>query len=127
MGHIRRDREMVRSCGHSIEQDWVGRDEAERLLETPCPVCAMDLPDLEGSDKQVSWAVDIRRDAIMAVEDKGIGGPEAMAEALRDALYGQTDAGWWIDHRHHARPSDWLKAAAETMSEDERAALLEGE
>ena len=127
MSHISREREMVRSCGHPIEQNWEGREEAERLLETPCDVCAMDLPELEGSDKQISWAEDIRREAIQAVEDQGIGGPEAMADALRDALYGQSDAGWWIDHRSHSRAVDWLQDAAATMDEDERAALLEGE
>lgn len=127
MGHIKRERDMVRSCGHPIEQDWMGRDEAEHLLETPCAVCAMDLPELAGSEKQVSWAEDIRRKAIVAVEELDIGGPEAMADALRDALYGQTDAGWWIDNRRWSNPANWLKAAAETIPEDEREALLEGE
>lgn len=58
------------------------------------------LPDLEGSDKQVSWARAIREDARVMlgtyVDKHSTPTDIASAEAL---LYGITDAGWWIDRK----------------------------
>ncbi len=75
------------------------------------------LPPLEGSDKQSAWAETIRLNAFGAV-DKVVKWMEqsapraaaedpdhwhAMQQSLRKAIHyleNQTDAKWWIDHRH---------------------------
>ena len=60
----------------------------------------MGLPDLVGSDKQISWARSIREDArvmLCAYTDKHSTATDmAASEAL---LYGIADAGWWIDRK----------------------------
>lgn len=85
----------------------------------------VDLPALAGSDKQVSWATDLRRRTIQAALVKLVDCPAAVAKwdatpaGRRDALLTalgtvaaeQTSAKWWIDHRSMGH-MDLLRAAA---------------
>ena len=125
MGHISRERDMVHTCGHAITEDWVGREQAEALVARPCDVCSMDLPELKGSDKQVAWAKDIRRDAIRKLDERGIGGPEELADAMRQALYQQDEARFWIDNRHWNNVENLLAAAVKNLSDAERERLMD--
>lgn len=75
----------------------------------------MELPELTGTEKQVSWALKIRLDAIKAMEkqieaQKALerlnpeGKPEREEYLMRlgfdDILKNETKASWWIDNRH---------------------------
>lgn len=85
----------------------------------------MHMPELIGSEKQVSWAVDIRHKAIASVKECLRRGQESFdcmyaergEEFLKTSLWRsikmvlqgvldtyfpqQTEARWWIDHRYH--------------------------
>lgn len=84
------------------------------------PACAeltSDRP-LEGSEKQVAWAEDIREKALIEIAretcsrirsyDEPIPGFDRFAAAV-DALLAKTDASWWIDNR--ASGTAMLRAA----------------
>jgi hypothetical protein len=75
------------------------------------------LPPLEGSDKQLAWAETVRLGAFSAIDKVLKWVDEVSAEAEREDpdywstvtqgitrsityLEEQTDAKWWIDHRH---------------------------
>lgn len=81
--------------------------EAAAIVETPA---------LNGSDKQVAWAADIRAKAIAEVLSmvKPEGRP-AVAASLAAVLATLTEARWWIDHRVATvyAINDAAKAAAE--------------
>jgi hypothetical protein len=53
----------------------------------------MGLPELQGTHKQVSWAVNLRDHAITI---HGF-------ESIEPVLLVQTDAAWWINHRQDLR------------------------
>lgn len=79
-------------CYHCqrMARDIAAVQEAQRL----------GLPDLVGSDKQVSWARTVRDEARVMlaawVDKNSTVSDVAASEAL---LYGITDAGWWIDRK----------------------------
>lgn len=61
------------------------------------------LPDLTGSDRQVSWARSIREDARVMLTAYIDRNPTPSDMAASEALlYGITDAGWWIGHKDDA-------------------------
>jgi hypothetical protein len=118
-------------CGHEIELDLKGnyntrRDAAATLAGRRCDDCvtaaraageaaarAAGLPMLNGSDRQVTWALDIRArevprlTALMAevrLEATAPGAPAWVDAALADVeaaysrIMSETAARWWIDH-----------------------------
>jgi hypothetical protein len=97
---------------------------AEQGEHQPCPACrakaaqgkatAAGLPALEGSDRQIAWAADIRPDMIQQAEqllhsevaklgdranEPVIAGNLQKARANIERLRAITKAGWWIDNR----------------------------
>ena len=119
------------SCGHQGEVDLFGksrdRERKVKYLETCiCPACqakkikkeAKDagLPELEGSEKQIHWALEIRKfqvgkledsvsEMISDLENKELTvdiSADLVAYCINDAakeLKNQTSAHWWIYHR----------------------------
>jgi len=99
-------------------QDEEARAEREqKAIEAKLAARERGLPPLEGSDRQVAWAEGIRLTAFSAIDkvQKWIEQNDAQAEAedpdhwhtvkqgIRKAtawLHEQTEAKWWIDHRH---------------------------
>lgn len=92
-------------------------ERAQRAVEHRLAARERGLPPLEGSDKQVEWAEGIRLTAFAAIDkvSKWIDKNDALAEeedpdhwqAVKqgiakaiDHLENQTEAKWWIDHRH---------------------------
>lgn len=68
------------------------------------------LPQLQGSDKQIAWALTIRESKLQDIADTrtlilgnvGKGPQEISDRALQvlDDMFEQTSAAWWIDHRN---------------------------
>lgn len=61
---------------------------------------------LQGSEKQIKWAGDIRMEAAQYIEAIRVQfvnapSPEARqkAEDALNAVFAQTSAAWWIEHR----------------------------
>lgn len=124
------------SCGHSEEHKLYGKhSERERkiawLQSTDCHQCyaaaqqqqreqaadnarqqaeSQGLPQLQGSDKQIAWALTIRERMLEDIADTrtlilgnvGKGPQEISDRALQvlDEMELQTSAAWWIDHRY---------------------------
>lgn len=97
-----------------------------------CPACRAakarqehdGLPALEGTDKQVAWADDIRDEVLdEAQKDRdGWAGHGATEEQLAAAdriiawLKAQASASWWIDHQYAI---DAVKAAQQALANKE--------
>jgi len=86
---------------------YADRRETERTSERlqAAEAAAKDgLPALEGSQKQLDWALTIRARqlagiaAYLAPRPAKPGSEELLAAVLAD-IRGQTSAAWWIDHR----------------------------
>lgn len=122
------------SCGHDEEIQLFGKTaERERriawLESKPCRECESreraarakeaGLPDLEGSEKQIAWAVDIRQrmlaefeeytaGLIRSSESRGKITEEQAALARKntgralEAIKAVSSAKWFIDHRDEA-------------------------
>ena len=70
-------------------------EEAEAAARDTAALAHLDLPELVGSDRQVSWATTIRMKRLAAM---------TAASSIDDAdgheaCVAVTDAKWWIDHR----------------------------
>jgi hypothetical protein len=110
------------ACGHSRDIDLKGKPERHpetvaKLAEQNCPACRLaehhehiltlsgGLPALEGSEKQIKWAMSLRVDALLWVlkaVDLEASQNETMQQALHDYrrhLLRQTEARWWINVR----------------------------
>lgn len=138
--------EIKMACGHTETHNIVGTNvhgerekKAEWLSTRLCYECykkqqaeAADkatadaaLPELTGSEKQVSWANDIRGKAapvIAAMQEKIKANAEkspkqtAAMQLVLDELRAQTSAKWWIDNRNVTINDAWLvKKAQEKM------------
>ncbi len=121
------DLEFVASCGHPnlvpayVDPDaaaaWVEENVAHRL----CPLCWLEhqshaltdfdadyeLPALRGSDKQVAWARNIRKDMITDISQRirlaqDLGKKVIYKKLLKtlQGIQGVTDSGLWIEARH---------------------------
>jgi hypothetical protein len=70
-------------------------EDAEAATRNAAAIAHLGLPELVGSDRQVSWATSIRMKRLAAI----------VAVSSTDDAYGHqacvavTDAKWWIDHR----------------------------
>lgn len=89
----------LESIGHSFNDGAArtkdaAKDPNEQLKKI---VESVKLPALEGSDKQVKWATDIRESAIAAVA-KHLNN-EADVTTATQALAQVTSSRWWIDNR----------------------------
>nr|DAV68673.1 MAG TPA: hypothetical protein [Caudoviricetes sp.] len=131
------------SCGHEGTIEAFGKaEERERKIKYfeeygLCPDCykegkkgeekafaeKYELPELQGSEKQISWAESIRKEKIEAFEKekpairKGAG--DDFAEFLNefaDKYYKNNSASWWIDHREwRTFKKELLKEAVTTF------------
>jgi hypothetical protein len=114
------------SCGHEGTIDVFGKsEERERKIKYLkefglCSACykaekqaeeksfaeKYELPELQGSEKQISWAESIRKEEIEAFEKekpairKGAGDDFAdFLDKFTNHYYKNNSASWWIDHR----------------------------
>ena len=131
------------SCGHEGTIEVFGKaEERERKIKYfeeygLCPDCykeekkgeekafaeKYELPELQGSEKQISWAESIRKEKIEEFEKekpairKGAG--DDFADFLNDFTtnyYKNTSASWWIDHREwRTFKKELLKEAVTTF------------
>lgn len=100
---------ITHSCGHDetitlsgprSEQDrkaaWMADracydcQRAERNATAAADSAAQGWPSLTGTEKQVAWATTIRAEMIETL----------LIDSDADVLIQQTEASWWIDHRH---------------------------
>lgn len=130
---------ITRSCGHSTEEQLYGshQERSRReawLREQPCLSCqreaghemareqaaATGLPTLDGTPKQVAWAMTIRagkltdlNTAITREEELGnravaagqvdqaqVDNKLALLVTIRDEIATQASASWWIEQRN---------------------------
>lgn len=145
--------EVGHCCGHTVTVDISGTNvhgereaEAERRARKPCPACSRQqkrdqlardsadaaarnasagLPPLEGSEKQVAWAEQIRDDAVTMIADSVARSGctdlvPAVTAVITRAASRQTSAVAWIDGRRDPRAV--IKAA---MNADDNAAYGE--
>ena len=70
-------------------------EEAEAAARNAAAIAHLDLPELVGSDRQVSWATTIRMKRLAAI----MAGSSADGADGHQACIAVTDAKWWIDHR----------------------------
>lgn len=108
--------ETVNVCGTNAHGE---RDRKIAWLESvPCRKCeaaakadaasASGLPELEGSEKQVAWAIDIRDEMLGRIDDFAklrVKSPvpdvfDAILGEIRAEVAGHTAAGWFIDNRN---------------------------
>jgi len=121
------DLEFMASCGHPdlvpayVDPDdaavWVDKNVTHRLCrlcwldrQSPAPTefeADHELPALRGSEKQVPWARNIRRDMITDIgqrihlaQDLGKRTPQKKLLKTLEGIQGVTDAGLWIESRH---------------------------
>lgn len=114
------------SCGHEGTIEVFGKaEERERKIKYfeeygLCPDCykeekkgeekafaeKYELPELQGSEKQISWAESIRKEKIEEFEKekpairKGAGDDFAdFLDKFTNHYYKNNSASWWIDHR----------------------------
>ncbi|MBB5717028.1 hypothetical protein [Sphingomonas aerophila] len=70
-------------------------EEAEAAARNATAIAHLGLPELVGSDRQVSWATTIRMKRLAAIlATSSINGADS-----HQACIAVTDAKWWIDHR----------------------------
>ena len=117
--------EITHICGHNQDHQMYGA-EAERksklawLAEQACANCRQsaaaetnNLPALNGSDKQVAWAMTIRQAAteLMASDlaANGFATPEDVAAAVAGL---PAAASWWIDNREINKGGEWGRKIA---------------
>lgn len=131
--------EVTHKCGHVEWYDLIGPHRIrewrlKQLAEELCYACRqeelrqqnlraaeenrqMELPPLEGTEKQILWAETIRNRKIKAVDaliSSTEEEPPAELPQAMEWLYGQTSAGWWIDRRH-LEPSALVQEAIKAV------------
>ena len=70
-------------------------EEAEAAARNAAAIAHLDLPELVGSDRQVSWATTIRMKRLAAM----VATSSTDGADVNQACIAVTDAKWWIDHR----------------------------
>jgi len=111
-------------CGHvsTVQLYGSARDRAGKekwLSGQPCLECKRNgqlaaaqaavgglgsLPELEGSEKQKAWALDIRATWLRRMAENAArygDKAEMVREALIEAAASRLSAAWWIDNRHN--------------------------
>lgn len=135
--------EIEHSCGHVEEIVLFGPmkeryAKVERMEAEPCARCRAEaarkrdeergLVALEGSDKQVAWASDIRFRLVNDIDGIAMFGDartKKAAEKALEAVNAREEAAWWIENgsRFSARPL--LADAAKSLPEDEEEPMAE--
>ena len=104
-------RQNGRQCPDCYAKAVAAAREAERAAKSAenaekAAGCPISLPELQGSEKQVKWANDIRNAALAQLEKYGIKWADFIAQAATDAdikvdldKLMQPAAKWWIDNR----------------------------
>ena len=98
--------EATKSCYDCYKAEQA-RKRTEQSAEAATAAEAAGLPALNGSDKQVAWAETIRQECFRAAQNILAKLPTTVAQNPEQAktleickgIVGQTNAGWWIDHR----------------------------
>lgn len=90
---------------------------ANELKAAGCVYCSgawdkLALPAITGSEKQIAWAEDIRRDVIEALYNQtkciaAYGANDRATKAI-DAVIRRADARYWIDRRNYAL-ANWTR------------------
>lgn len=70
-------------------------EQVRMAAEHETAIAHLDLPELIGSDRQISWATTIRAGRLAALTHD----PVTTADADCTSCLQITDAKWWIDHR----------------------------
>lgn len=108
-------------CGCTETISLVGKiADRERKIEwyktVECPHCralaaqseakSNDMVNLEGSEKQIAWASDIREKAVNVVEKfMAEAVNREMAQKLVDMMMAESKASYWIDNRYSVNGS----------------------
>ncbi|MBF6671133.1 hypothetical protein [Glutamicibacter sp. FBE19] len=85
-------------CFRAKGKEELAKDNAELLAEAEVFEDEHDLPELEGSEKQIPWATRIRYQCLAAGLEHLDGNDEQIDEVL-DAARTLTKSGWWIDYK----------------------------
>jgi hypothetical protein len=104
------------TCGHAEQQQMYGKvsertHRADYLGRGDCPACASakaaersklaGLPALQGSDKQIAWAQDIRATKLAELPPIKLRHPETeRMQGYVEALKARSEAKFWIDNRN---------------------------
>lgn len=103
--------DIIHSCGHEETVQIYGtnthgeRENKKAWLESiPCRECAKaaksaSMVQLDGSDKQVAWAMDIRLKVIGSVHDLEAKENIDLTREIENIKSNITSAKWFIDHR----------------------------
>ncbi len=128
--------EITHACGHTVTHNIVGRNvdgererKAANLAKCDCTDChrakktaanadaTADLPALNGSEKQVSWATDIRATKRVELVDVRVMAQSFLekdpvnAQAaidVVDATLAQASGSYWIDNRSTVMDLRWV-------------------
>lgn len=129
-------------CGHVETKRFYGSNDhgqldrrAELCRYRECPACKAErsrkthngFAALEGTDRQVSYAANIRRSILTAIwknravwaKDKGSCDMLAAADRIIAWLKGRDKASWWIDHKYVGAA---VRAALDDMKTQEQEA-----
>jgi len=99
-----------RQCPECYRKEQAAKREAERAAKAAenaaGAACPLALPELQGSEKQVKWALDLRNGVLATLNkynvkwqefaERAVNEPELKAEL--DKIM-QPSAKWWIDNR----------------------------
>ena len=85
-------------CFKAQGQQELAKDNAEMLAEAEVFEEENDLPELEGSEKQIPWATRIRYTTLAAGLEHEQASEERINEIL-EAARTLTKCGWWIDYK----------------------------
>lgn len=85
-------------CFKAKGQEELAKDNAELLAEAEVFEDENELPELEGSEKQIPWATRVRYQTLAAGLEYLEGNNEQIDEVL-EAARTLTKSGWWIDYK----------------------------
>lgn len=85
-------------CFKAKGQEELAKDNAELLAEAEVFEEEHDLPELEGSEKQIPWATRVRYQSLAAGLEHLVGNEDQIDEVL-EAARTLTKSGWWIDYK----------------------------
>ncbi|GAA3278235.1 hypothetical protein [Nesterenkonia halobia] len=82
-------------CFKKKGKEELAKQNQQTLIEAGEQAEALDLPELDGTEKQVDWATRARYEALASIQDDAA---EATAAKTIDAAKQLVRAGWWIDN-----------------------------
>lgn len=134
--------EVTMRCGHKVTVDLWGKGELRereiarlerygmcdeckkaKIAEETKAAVENGLPELEGSEKQILWALDIRKKYVEKanrIMELNTGKPsEEVAKKFCEWLIGHTEAHYWIDNRYMTTKEARIQWAEERMMHKE--------